>query len=103
VKEVLEIINQTRAAGITGKHAVAGAIGPAFYLEPTSPPDIGIFIWFDGTAGNPLDPARKIIDCPKPFGAGQVREHFPPKGWLFQFIPAEDALQKAALAEAVFA
>jgi hypothetical protein len=99
--ETLRIVNQMQADGVIGKYAIGGAIGAAFYLEPTSSLDIDIFISFEGMSGNPLAPLQGIYDYLREHGGETRREHILLEGWLIQFLPAEDALHREALAAAV--
>lgn len=103
MKETLEVINEMQAAGVIQKYAIGGAIGASFYLEPTSSLDIDIFLSFDGIGGSPLAPLQPIYDYLKrpPFNAEVKGEHLFLKGWLIQFLPAEDDLNKEALAAAI--
>jgi hypothetical protein len=101
MEETLKIINQMQADGVIGKYAIGGAVGASFYLEPTSSLDIDIFISFKNLASNPLDPLRPIYDYLIPFGGKPDKEHIWLKGWLIQFLPAEDALHEEALSESV--
>jgi len=90
-----------QAGGIIGKYAIGGAIGASFYLEPTSSLDIDIFVSFGNMRGNPLAPLQPIYDYLRPLGGEPKGAHIFLKGWLIQFLPAEDALHKEALAAAV--
>lgn len=101
MEETLRIINQMQADGIIGKYAIGGAIGASFYLEPTSSLDIDIFISFEKMGGHPLAPLQPIYDYLKPMGGAPKGEHILLKGWLIQFLPTEDVLNKEALAAAV--
>jgi hypothetical protein len=101
MEETLRVVNQMQADGIIGKYAIGGAIGASFYLEPTSSLDIDIFISFEKMGGNPLAPLVPIYDYFKAAGGEIKGEHIFLKGWLIQFLPAEDALNKEALAAAV--
>jgi uncharacterized protein (DUF4415 family) len=101
MQETLRIINQMQAEGVIGQYAIGGAIGASFYLEPTSSLDIDIFISFENMAGNRLAPLQPIYDYLKPLGAEAKDEHILIKGWIVQFLPAEDDLTKEALARAV--
>jgi hypothetical protein len=101
MKETLQVINQMQADGIIGKYAIGGAIGAAFYLEPTTSLDIDIFVSFADMAGNRLAPLQPIYDYLKPLGAEVRNEHILIKGWIVQFLPAEDALTSEALLQAV--
>lgn len=103
MKETLEVINGMQAAGIIGKYAIGGAIGASFYLEPTSSLDIDIFLSFDGMGNSPLAPLQPIYNylMAPPFNAEVKGEHLLLKGWLIQFLPAEDELNREALSAAV--
>jgi hypothetical protein len=99
--ETLQIINKMQADGVIGKYAIGGAVGASFYLEPTSSLDIDIFTSFEGMTGSPLARLQRIYDYLIPLGGEPKGEHLFLKGWLVQFLPAEDALHKEAVAAAV--
>jgi hypothetical protein len=99
--ETLQVINQMQADGVVRKYAIGGAIGATFYLEPTSSFDIDIFVSFSDMGGNPLAPLEPIYDYLRRHGGRAEGEHILLKGWLVQFLPAEDALHQEALSEAV--
>lgn len=99
--ETLQILNQMQSDGVIGKYAIGGAIGAAFYLEPTTSFDLDIFISFANSASNPLSPLEPIYEYLKRRGAKIEKEHIMISGWPVQFLPAEEGLLKEALAAAV--
>jgi len=101
MQETIQIINKMQTDGVIGKYAIGGAIGASFYLEATSSLDIDIFISFKGIGGNPLAPLQPIYDYLLPLGGQPKGVHILLKGWLIQFLPAENALNEEALEAAV--
>lgn len=96
----LKFINEMQDEGVIGNYAIGGAIGAAFYIEPTTTYDIDIFISFRNIPGSSfasLDYYSYLLARGyKPEG-----EHIMIEGWQVQFLPADDALYSEALAQAV--
>jgi hypothetical protein len=60
MKASLEVINRMEADGLIGGHAIGGAVGATFYLEPVATLDIDIFVSFQKGGLISLSP---IYDC----------------------------------------
>ena len=101
VKAIFDLMNQMQAAGIIGKYAVGGAVGATFYLEPSATLDVDIFVTL------PTEPSQALLSLAplyaflQPRGGMVEGEHIVIDGWPVQFLPAADALDQEALAEAV--
>jgi hypothetical protein len=100
VKTTLETINQMQADGVIGKYAIGGAVGATFYLEPAATLDVDVFVILP-TAHAPLVSLSPIYDYLKARHGMIQDEHIVVGGWPVQFLPASDALELEALAEAV--
>ncbi len=98
-QDTLKVINQMRDAGVIGKYAIGGAVAATFYIEPTSTFDIDIFIPFENIPGSSFASLGKIYDYLRDYKTQGA--HFFIGGWQVQFLPAEDALYKEALSQAV--
>lgn len=98
MKATLSEINALREAGIIGQHAIGGAMGATFYLEPISTYDLDIFVIFE-------NPPLILTLTPIYDFLGQ-RAHLPEgdaiviHGWPVQFLPAESPLLTEAVRQA---
>ena len=90
-----------QADGVIGKYAIGGAVAAAFYVEGTSTFDIDIFIPFENIPGSSLASLSPIFNYLTPLGYKPAGAHIIIEGWQVQFLPAEDALYKEALLQAV--
>jgi hypothetical protein len=101
VKATIQAINQMQADHIIGKYAIGGAVGATFYLEPAATLDVDIFVTLPTEPGGTLLSLSSIYDYLKARGGALEHEHVVIGGWPVQFLPASDALELEALAEAV--
>jgi hypothetical protein len=101
MKATLEAINRMQADGIIGKYAIGGAVGATFYLEPSATLDIDIFVSLKTASGSSLLTLSPIYDYLMARGYKAEKEYILIEGWPVQFLPAGDALDEEALAEAV--
>jgi hypothetical protein len=101
MKATLEAINRMQADGIIGKYAIGGAVGATFYLEPSATLDIDIFVSLKTVSGSSLLTLSPIYDYLTSRGYKAEKEYVVIEGWPVQFLPAGDALDEQALAEAV--
>lgn len=51
MRDKLAVLNRMEAEGVIGRHAIGGAVGALFYLEPSDTADIDVFVAFRGEAG----------------------------------------------------
>lgn len=99
MKETLQEINALREAGIIGQSAMGGAMGATFYLEPISTYDVDIFVLFETPS--------LILTLTPLYEFLKARGHEPEGdavsvgGWPVQFLPAESALLREAVEQAV--
>lgn len=101
VKETLAVVNRMEAEGLFGRYAIGGAVGALFYIEPTDTADLDIFIAFD-QGPDTLVSLAPLYDWLKKAGyAHHAKEGVLIGDWPVQFLPASDALDAEALAEAV--
>ena len=98
MKETLEAINQMQADGIIGKYAIGGAVGATFYLEPASTLDVDIFVTLPTVPGGLLLSLSPIYEYLKTKGGRLEDEHIVIGGWPLQFLPANNDLEREALA-----
>ena len=97
----LNVVNQMQTDGVIGKYAIGGAIAATFYIEPTSTFDIDIFIPFENTPGSSLASLSPIYSYLLERGYKAAGAHIIIENWQVQFLPADDALYKEALLQAV--
>jgi hypothetical protein len=97
---VFHTINKMREDGVIDKYAIGGAIGAAFYTEPTATYDVDVFITFDSDPGSLIVSLEPIYAYLKARGCEVNGEHISIGGWNVQFLPAADALLDEALNEA---
>jgi hypothetical protein len=101
MKATLSVINQMYADAIIGPYAIGGAIGATFYLEPVATYDIDVFISLKRVPGSSLVSLEPIYTYLKARGCKPEKEYIIIEGWQVQFLPASDALDREALAEAI--
>ena len=97
MKETLREINALQEAGIIGQSAIGGAMGATFYLEPISTYDLDIFVLFKSP---PLILAP-IYEFLQARGHQAEGDAITICGWPVQFLPAESALLREAVEQAV--
>ena len=101
MKETIQVINKMVADGVIEKYAIGGAIGAAFYIEPTPTYDIDIFIAFKKIPGSAFVLLTPIYDYLRQLGYRVEGEYVVIEKWNVQFLPAEDSLYAEALDHAV--
>ena len=90
-----------QADGVISSYAIGGAIGATFYLEPTSTFDIDVFVALQNLPGSSLISLEPIYRHLQSRGYLPEKECILIEGWLVQFLPPGDPLDKEALAQAV--
>ncbi len=101
MRETLEAIQQMQADGVIGACAIGGAVGATFYIEPMATMDIDVFVSFEG------DREKRLIDLSPLYGWARAHgfevhgEYIVLGSWPVLFLPASDALDEEALAQAV--
>lgn len=101
MKAAFALINQMQADGVIGRYAIGGAVGATFYLEPSATLDIDIFVSLQNSAGSPLVSLSPIYDYLTARGCRVEKEYLIIGSWPVQFLPPADALDEAALAQAI--
>jgi hypothetical protein len=101
MKATLKVVNQMQADGVIDRFAIGGAVGATFYLEPAATIDIDIFISLKNVPGSTLVSLEPIYRYLSSRGGKPEGEYIVIEGWQVQFLPAGDALDEEALAEAV--
>jgi hypothetical protein len=101
MRATLESINRMQADGIIGKYAIGGAVGATFYLEPAATLDVDIFVTLPTAPSGLLLSLSPIYEYWKARGGAVEDEHIVIGGWPVQFLPANNELEREALAEAV--
>lgn len=101
IQEVVATINEMQADGIIERHAIGGAVGATFYLEPVATLDVDIFVSFRPQPGSfPVSP-QPIFDYLRAHGWSMEGEYIMIAGWPVQFLPPGTPLVEEALREAV--
>jgi hypothetical protein len=90
-----------QADGVIGKYAIGGAVGATFYLEPSATLDIDVFVSLPKPSGSSLVTLSPMYDWLTARGYKPEKEYIVIEGWPVQFLPASDALDEEALAQAV--
>ena len=101
IKEVIASINQMQADGVIERHAIGGAVGATFYLEPVATLDVDIFVGFRAHSGQLITDPTPIYDYLASRGCTMQGEYVIIAGWPVQFLPPTSPLVDEALAEAV--
>lgn len=98
MKATLQVINRMQADGVIGKYAIGGAVGAAFYLEPSETQDIDVFVMLQHSPGSALVTLEPIFAYLKEYE--RKGEYLVIGGWMVQFLPPAGALGEEALAQA---
>lgn len=99
MKRTLEILQELERAGIMSRHAIGGAMGATFYVEPFLTFDLDVFVLLPRTAGGLLT-LTPLYDALRARGYAEEGEHVSIEGVPVQFLPAYNALLEEALQEA---
>jgi hypothetical protein len=99
MKRTLEILQELERAGIMSRHAIGGAMGATFYVEPFLTFDLDVFVLLPRTAGGLLT-LTPLYDALRARGYAEEGEHVTIEGVPVQFLPAYNALLEEALQEA---
>ena len=51
IRKTIELINRLETEGVINRHAVGGAVGATFYLEPVATVDVDVFVAFREQGG----------------------------------------------------
>jgi hypothetical protein len=98
MKLALQALNDLEREGLIRRHAIGGAMGATFYLEPVSTFDLDIFVVFpDEPLILTLTP---IYDFLRARGYQPEGEAVVIGNWPVQFLPAETPLLREAVEQA---
>ncbi|HLE66246.1 MAG TPA: hypothetical protein VI730_03780 [Burkholderiales bacterium] len=99
MKRTLEILFELERAGVVSRHAIGGAMGATFYVEPFLTFDLDVFVLLPRTAGGllTLTPLYEVL---RARGYAEEGEYVNIEGVPVQFLPAYNALLEEALQEA---
>jgi hypothetical protein len=104
MKRTLDVLNAMEADGIIGRYALAGAVAAYNYIEPAVTEDVDILVALERDSGQEtlgLISLAPIFSYLKAKGYEEFRrEGIVIEGWPVQFLPATDALDIEALAQA---
>ncbi len=99
--DVFRVLNRMRDDGIVAQYAVGGATAVLFYAEPTRTYDLDVFVAFEASGGgDALAPLSRVYGWARERGFSPRAEHLMIEGVPVQFLPAYNALARAALAAA---
>ncbi|MGO9271863.1 MAG: hypothetical protein ACLQOO_16630 [Terriglobia bacterium] len=98
MKEVAELLNAMRAAGVISEYALFGAIAQMKYTEPVATLDADVLVAMPSPQG--LDVLRPIYEFCGTRGYRPEGEAVRVGAWPVQFIPAFSPLTEEALEQA---
>jgi len=99
MKRTLEILFELERAGVVSRHAIGGAMGATFYVEPFLTFDLDVFVLLPRSAGGLLT-LTPLYEALRARGYAEEGEHVNIEGVPVQFLPAYNALLEEALQEA---
>jgi hypothetical protein len=99
MKRALEILFELERAGVVSRHAIGGAMGATFYVEPLLTFDLDVFVLLPRTAGGLLT-LTPLYEALRARGYAEEGEYVNIEGVSVQFLPAYNALLEEALNEA---
>jgi hypothetical protein len=99
MKRTLEILFELERAGVVSRHAIGGAMGATFYVEPFLTFDLDVFVLLPRTAGGLLT-LTPLYEALRARGYAEEGEYVNIEGVPVQFLPAYNALLEEALQEA---
>ena len=99
MKRTLEILFDLERAGILSRHAIGGAMGATFYVEPLLTFDLDVFVLLPRTAGGLLT-LTPLYEALRARGYAEEGAYVNIEGVPVQFLPAYNALLEEALREA---
>ena len=99
MKRTLEILFELERAGVMSRHAIGGAMGATFYVEPFLTFDLDVFVLLPRAAGGLLT-LTPLYGALRARGYAEEGEYVNIEGVPVQFLPAYNALLEEALQEA---
>ena len=100
MKEVAELLDAMKAAGVIRDYAVFGAIAQMRYTEPVATLDADILVQLPEASSSGLDVLAPLYRYCEVRGYAPEGEAIRVGSWPVQFIPAFDALTEEAVREA---
>jgi hypothetical protein len=99
IKQTLDVINDMEREGVIQRYAIGGAVAAYNYVEPTVTEDLDIFLSIESASRLiSLDP---ILTHLRHRGYKDFhREGIMIEGWVVQFLPISDALDREAVEQA---
>lgn len=98
MKELAELLNDMRAAGVIEEYALFGAIAQMRYTEPVATLDADVLVAIPATSG--LDMLAGIYEYCSARGLRAVGEAIQVGAWPTQFVPVFNPLTREALEQA---
>jgi len=99
MEQTLRVLNELEQTGALGRHAIGGAMGATFYVEPLLTFDLDIFVVLpESPAG--LSMLTPLYEALRGRGYVEAGECVDIEGVPVQFLPAFNPLLREALAEA---
>ena len=99
MEATLRVLNELESSGVIGRHAIGGAVGAIFYMEPFLTYDLDVFVALPQTAGGLLSLAT-VYEALRARGCEEEGECILIEGMPVQFLPTYNALLEEALAGA---
>lgn len=99
MRNTLDVLNQLEAAGLFRRHAIGGAIGAIFYMEPFETEDLDVLILLPAGA-SALAPLAGIFDELRRRGYREDGPYVIVEGVPVQFLVAYNPLVEEAVAQA---
>jgi hypothetical protein len=99
MEQTLRVLNESEQTGALGRHAIGGAMGATFYVEPLLTFGLDIFVVLPGTPAGLLTLAP-LYEALRGRGYAEAGECVEIEGVPVQFLPAFNPLLREALAEA---
>lgn len=94
----LRVISQMHSAGVIGRYAIGGAVGAAFYVEPTATLDVDVFVVIPEVSGKMIITPGVIYEYLKGRGYAPEGDAVRVEGWLVQFLPPPTPLVEEGIA-----
>ena len=100
MREVAQLLNEMRAAGVVRNYALFGAMAQMRYTEAVATIDADVLVAVPAPADGRLDPLREIYEFCASKGYRPQGEAVAVGAWPVQFIPAFDGLTREAMEQA---
>lgn len=98
MREVAQLLNEMRAAGVIRNYALFGALAQMRYTEPVATMDADVLVAVPGEER--MDPLKEIYEFCASKGYRPQGEAIVVGGWPVQFIPAFSDLTREAMEQA---